>query len=223
MTAAIAGIIVLIIIALQRRGSEPIVGSEKLSAWTIPSSPSAIPSAHSPNVEDALTALDWFQLEQLVARLFEVKGCAVLTRGGAKADGGIDLIVQTESTKAAVQCKHWSKWKCGPAVIRELIGSMVHENLPQGFLICRSATEDAKALAASHRIRVIERSGLVDRINDAIAQNDGPTMTALFHPPKLCPKCSGKMVRRTAGKGSKRGSEFWGCSTYPKCQQVLKI
>jgi len=175
-----------------------------------------------PNIEDALDALDWFQLDQLVARLFEIKGCAVLPRGGAKADGGIDLVVQTDSTHAAVQCKHWSKWKCGPAVVRELIGSMVQEDIPQGFLICRSATDEAKALAASHRIRIIEREGLIERIDDAIAQTDSPVMTALFHPPKLCPKCGADMVRRTAFKGRNPGEEFWGCSAYPKCRQVLK-
>jgi len=127
------------------------------------------------------------------------------------------------TTHAAVQCKHWSKWKCGPAVVRELIGSMVHENTPQGFLVCRSATEEAKSLAASHRIRIIERDGLVERIEEATAQRDGLVGMALFHPPKLCPKCGADMVLRTASKGRNPGEEFWGCSTYPKCRQVLKI
>ena len=127
------------------------------------------------------------------------------------------------TTHAAVQCKHWSKWKYGPAVVRELIGFMVHENTPQGFLVCRSATEEAKSLAASHRIRIIERDGLVERIEEATAQRDGLVGMALFHPPKLCPKCGADMVLRTASKGRNPGEEFWGCSTYPKCRQVLKI
>ena len=175
------------------------------------------------SIEDAIDKLDWFQLEQLVARLFEVKGCTAFSRGGAKADGGIDLVVQMDSSKAAVQCKHWSKWKCGPSVVRELIGSMVHENYSQGFLICRSATEEAKSLADSHRIRIIERAALINRIESAIERNDGPVINALFRPEKLCPKCGSGMILRTASKGKKPGEEFWGCSTYPKCHQVLKI
>lgn len=215
---AVAALIFITVFLVRLAGStrkdEP---ASILSARTVSSPPK------TQNIEEALDAMDWFQLEQLVARLFEIKGCAVLPRGGARADGGIDLVVQTESTKAAVQCKHWSKWKCGPAVVRELIGSMVHENLPQGFLICRTATEDAKSLADSHRIRIIERAGLIERIEDAVSQPDGPVINALFHPPKLCPKCGASMVLRTASKGRNPGQEFWGCSTYPKCRQILKI
>jgi len=33
----------------------------------------------------------------------------------------------------------------------------------------------------------------------------------------LCPKCGAEMVLRTAKKGSRAGSQFWGCSKYPKC------
>jgi restriction system protein len=217
---AVAALIFIVVLVLKASGS----GFKKPTAIFSRQTVSCVTeTAPPPNIEEALDALDWFQLEQLVARLFEIKGCAVLPRGGAKADGGIDLVVQTESTMAAVQCKHWGKWKCGPAVVRELIGSMVHENLPQGFLICRTATEEAKSLAASHRIRIIERAGLIDRIEDAVAQSDNSVINALFHPPKLCPKCGADMVLRTASKGRNPGEEFWGCSTYPKCHQVLKI
>lgn len=33
-----------------------------------------------------------------------------------------------------------------------------------------------------------------------------------------CPKCGGKLVLRTARKGSNAGSQFYGCSNYPKCK-----
>ncbi len=33
-----------------------------------------------------------------------------------------------------------------------------------------------------------------------------------------CPLCDGLMVLRTARKGKKTGSQFWGCSTFPKCK-----
>ncbi len=222
--AVVAFILVTVMVVRGVAGTNLFTGKEKnaasLSAQT---GPSYAPEEGPPNVENALSALDWFQLEQLVARLFEVKGCSVIQRGGAKADGGIDLVVQTEFAHAAVQCKHWSKWKCGPAVVRELIGSMVHENTPQGFLVCRSATDEAKVLAASHRIRIIEREGLIERIEAAIAEPESLVATALFSPPKLCPKCGANMVLRTASKGRNPGSEFWGCSTYPNCRQILKI
>ena len=34
----------------------------------------------------------------------------------------------------------------------------------------------------------------------------------------LCPTCGGPMVLRTARKGDRTGSQFWGCCDYPKCK-----
>lgn len=33
-----------------------------------------------------------------------------------------------------------------------------------------------------------------------------------------CPQCGGTLVLRTAGKGTKAGHPFWGCSNFPKCR-----
>ena len=33
-----------------------------------------------------------------------------------------------------------------------------------------------------------------------------------------CPRCGGPMVRRTARKGARVGTSFWGCSAYPRCR-----
>jgi hypothetical protein len=38
-----------------------------------------------------------------------------------------------------------------------------------------------------------------------------------------CPKCGGRMVKRTAIKGVNAGKEFWGCSAYPKCGGIVNI
>jgi HJR/Mrr/RecB family endonuclease len=174
-------------------------------------------------IASAVDSLDWFQLEQLVAALFRAKGNRVETRGGANADGGIDLVVDSGSSTAAVQCKHWSKWKCGPGVVRELIGSMKHESITQGFLVCRTATGAAFDLAAKERITIVDRNGLVDRIDSAIDADNEEVRRLLFAPDKLCPKCGAQMVRRTAAKGSNAGSEFWGCSKYPSCRQTMRV
>ena len=33
-----------------------------------------------------------------------------------------------------------------------------------------------------------------------------------------CSVCNALMVKRLARRGSRSGSTFWGCSTYPKCR-----
>jgi len=40
---------------------------------------------------------------------------------------------------------------------------------------------------------------------------------------KTCPKCSAIMVKKVARKGKNLGSEFWACSSYPKCRHIEPI
>jgi len=35
-----------------------------------------------------------------------------------------------------------------------------------------------------------------------------------------CPSCNRPMVKRTARRGSRAGSEFWGCSNFPVCSDT---
>ena len=37
-----------------------------------------------------------------------------------------------------------------------------------------------------------------------------------------CPKCGRPMVRRTARRGANVGSEFWGCSEFPRCRGIVQ-
>jgi ribosomal protein L37AE/L43A len=34
----------------------------------------------------------------------------------------------------------------------------------------------------------------------------------------VCPKCGSNLVERTAKKGPKAGSKFFGCENYPRCR-----
>ena len=36
-----------------------------------------------------------------------------------------------------------------------------------------------------------------------------------------CPKCDSPMVKRTAKRGANAGSEFWGCSEFPRCRSIV--
>lgn len=39
----------------------------------------------------------------------------------------------------------------------------------------------------------------------------------------LCPLCNSPLVLRTARKGANAGSDFYGCSNFPKCRYTKKI
>ena len=78
---------------------------------------------NDPKVAEVLAqirAIDWYQFEKLNALLFEDAGYTVERRGGAKADGGVDLIVKMADYAGVIQCKHWKAWKVPPKEIREL-------------------------------------------------------------------------------------------------------
>jgi restriction system protein len=38
-----------------------------------------------------------------------------------------------------------------------------------------------------------------------------------------CPKCRSRMVLKTARKGRHRGTQFWSCSTFPRCRGLLPV
>ena len=38
-----------------------------------------------------------------------------------------------------------------------------------------------------------------------------------------CPRCSSAMVKRTAKGGDNAGKEFWGCSNFPKCREIMPV
>ncbi len=40
---------------------------------------------------------------------------------------------------------------------------------------------------------------------------------------KQCPKCGSSMVLRKTKRGQNAGSEFWGCSKFPKCRGVINV
>jgi restriction system protein len=40
---------------------------------------------------------------------------------------------------------------------------------------------------------------------------------------KSCSRCNSDMVLRKATKGKNAGNEFWGCSAFPRCRNVVEI
>ncbi|MDJ0908344.1 MAG: NERD domain-containing protein [Woeseiaceae bacterium] len=53
-------------------------------------------------------------------------------------------------------------------------------------------------------------------------QKRAPRLAAVNAVPE-CPRCSAKMVKRTATKSKYAGRKFWGCSNYPRCKGIRNI
>ena len=174
-----------------------------------------------PNNE--MKALDWFQFEKLVGVLYAQQGYSVARSGGANPAGGIDLVVTKSDIATAIQCKHWKSWKVGVKQIREFLGALADRGIGKGiFVTLQEYTAEAKELASRHQIELIAERELTQML-ETVNWRFNPAIIAIFDDPrKLCPRCESEMILRTANKGSNAGSQFWGCSSYPKCRFTLQ-
>lgn len=186
-------------------------------------SPSAYPPSARPisgfDWKQTLDELDWFQFEKLVAAALACQGRQVERRGGANADGGIDLVARRSGEPdLAVQCKHWRAWNLGVARVREFLGAMTHAGFTKGLLIAsKGYTAQAADLARQHGIALMDQAALI-RLLEAAGCRFAPEVQALLSDKtKYCPRCEAPMILR---QGT---TPFWGCSRYPACRYTMPV
>jgi restriction system protein len=198
-----------------RREMQAVDAGCPVSSWN---------SITEPPLSEKVRALDWFQFEKLIAAIYETKGYSVKRLGGANPDGGIDLIVENASDRFVVQCKQWKAWKVGVRQVREFLGTLTDSRIPKGiFITLQGYTDDARALADKHNISLLSEESVVKLLED-VHWKFNPTITsALDDQRKLCPRCESELVLRTATRGSGAGSQFWGCSNYPRCKFTMEL
>ena len=71
--------------------------------------------------------------------------------------------------------------------------------------------------------KTIKNEILVDEQAPAIEDNVGVSAEVKVDERKLCPKCGGKLVMRTAKKGEHAGNQFYGCGNFPRCKYIENI
>src|SRR6266536_584025 len=181
--------------------------------------PSGSPKAAGlPFLIERLRTIDWFQFEKVVAAAYRKLGYRVTRRGGANPDGGIDLILEKNGEQTAVQCKHWKIRDVGVRAVREFLGALTDAGLKKGVVVTLCGyTGDAKQLAEKHGIEILNETALVSLLESIDAAHDPEMLAILNDKTKYCAKCDGIMVLRTAWNGLNPGSQFWGCTNYPRC------
>jgi restriction system protein len=176
---------------------------------------------------DALDGMTWREFEMLVSEAFRLQGYRVLENGGDGPDGGVDLVLTKGNEKYLVQCKQWKAFKVGVDVVRELYGVMAAGGAAGGFVVTSGTfTADAKEFADGRNVTLADGPRLLGLIKDSRAslaatqptRSSAATAVPTREPSApRCPACGSEMVKRTARKGSKAGSQFWGCSKFPAC------
>jgi restriction system protein len=170
-------------------------------------------------------SLTWQQFEKLVGEGFRQRGFQVTEKGGATADGGVDLILERGNERFLVQCKQWRAQQVPVTIVRELYGVMAAQQAAGGYVVTSGRfTQDAIAFAEGRNIELIDGTTLPTLLRQHRNPQPAPattmTYTNIVSTP-ACPRCNEPMVARVAKRGASSGSEFWGCCRYPKCKATL--
>ena len=120
-----------------------------------------------------------------------------------------------------VQCKQWRTRRVGVKVVRELFGVVAAEDATGGIVVTAGTfTREAVEFAGRVAVELIDGDRLQDMMRDLPVQRadgadrgDDKAVEAT-----LCPRCGSDLVLRTARRGAKQGSKFYGCSSYPRCR-----
>jgi len=125
--------------------------------------------AYSKNKFEYWQNLTWREFEKEAAILLNNLGIdASATKG--TGDKGVDIEATYKNKKILVQCKK-HKAPIGPAIVRELVGTLLNENANLGIIISMSGFSVGAHEAASGRILLLEVEDLLH-----VEKNDFQTM-----------------------------------------------
>jgi len=183
---------------------------------------------------DDVRSLSWRQFESIVGEAFRRRGYFAVENAVDGADGGVDLVLRNDGKQYFVQCKQWKSSTVGVKPIRELFGVVSAHDAAGGFFVTSGTyTADARDFAATSGIELIDGSSLQQMIEEAQGTEPylEPTITnaraittwSAGPQAPACPECGSEMVGRTARRGANAGSQFWGCSRYPKCRGTKAV
>lgn len=178
---------------------------------------------------ELISKLEWKRFEDVVAAYSGMLGYeAKTTRMGA--DGGVDVhLFEAGQQKpvAIIQCKAWNAYQVGVKPIRELYGVMAADGVSNGaFFTSGNFTTEALAWAEGKKLDLVDGREFLNRIqhlNPAQQQELLNVATEGDYTTPTCPSCGIKMVIRTSSRGRSEGQKFYGCRSYPRCQQTFKL
>ncbi len=176
---------------------------------------------------DFLMSLEWKRYEEICKEFLTIKenGKLKIELTQTGADGGIDLKITDKKDKliGVGQCKAYNS-KITVEKIRELFGIMASEKAEKGYFFTTSSfTNDCIQFAQEKKIELIDGNQQIKMIQ-SFSQSQQNQLYKLAtegdYKTPTCPKCDKKMVKRV---GKEKGNEFWGCSNYPKCKNILQM
>ena len=141
---------------------------------------------------------------------------------------GRDRTDQSDQTGQTDHRKDYARWldNHDPAVVANALICLIHQanylldrqiqGLEQQFVEGGGYSERLAAARLEKRRGISHQMDLSDPTDRTERAKTAPAAPA-------CTVCGKPMVLRTARKGPKTGSQFWGCSGYPACRATLEL
>jgi len=148
------------------------------------------------------------EFEDYIADLFSRLGYK--TRAvGQSHDGGIDVIAEKDRVKGYIQCKKFITSEVTVGDVRNFYGALA-DHLTNGkgyFITTNKFTLEAEKFAEDKPIELVDGYKLIRYIR--MTKKDKEKLNEVS---RVCPRCGGKLIRKTGKFGV-----FYGCLNYPKC------
>jgi restriction system protein len=173
---------------------------------------------------ELLKRMDWRRFEELCVAYFESLGYqASVTRPRQGASLDIALRARdADSASVLVHCKGWDAYRIGAKAVRELRAAMTLAGLAEGVVVtCARFTQDAAALAAREKIKLIDGAGLLARLEELPAEAKLGLLKFATQGDFLTPTCPACSIKMTARRSTSEGRKFWGCRNYPQCKETF--
>jgi restriction system protein len=130
----------------------------------------------------------------------------------------------SDQTDLSDHKKNYARWleHPNPAVVANALICLIHQ---ANYLLDRQIQGlERRFVESGGYTERLAAARLEERRRQAIAGASHPFATAEALPSApICAACGKPMILRTARKGSRSGSQFWGCSDYPKCKAILAV
>lgn len=182
---------------------------------------------------DSIRSLSWRDFEHLISEYYRRKGFLAEVVGRPSGDGGVDILLTGRGERVLVQCKQWKAFKVPVQPVRELLGVVVSQGANRGILVTSGRyTAEARQFGDQNRMLELvdgeQLENMIRSVQSSLPPGQAhPSATAVSVPnPKsspVCSACGSPMILRTAKRGSNAGSQFWGCSGYPRCRTTLPV
>ena len=115
----------------------------------------------------------------------------------------------------------YAEWldQADPAIIANTLICLIHQ---ANFLLDRQLRSlEQQFISGGGYSEHLAAARLEERRRRAAKSLTDPSDTIPQSPP--CPTCGAPMILRTARRGTHAGSQFWGCSAYPRCMKTLPL